>query len=215
MWLVHGVQKGKISPSKVGGKVTKAANTMSPTDVENFLMQECGLQECGVDVKRRILKGLRELQEPMRLEEEEPELPNVVASSKTLHGDFGQTLKMYRGFELTPKENQAIQNFTEAKPAEHNKFLVRYSKSDEFTNNSTIVVKKLKEPDGKFTYTAFVKIRGGGEEAPPEGQPEQPAAGETGGAGDEIKLIKSIPIDDKEGSEILTNFLQAVYHQQA
>lgn len=211
MWLVHGVQKGKISPGQVGKKVTTAANTMEPSDVEDFLMQECGLQECGVNVKRRILKGLRELQEPMRLEEEEPELPNVIASSKTLHGDFDQTLKMYRGFELTPKENQAIQNFTEVRPSEHSKFLVRYSKSDEFTNNSTIVVKKLKEPDGKFTYTAFVKVRGG-EEPSPEGQPDQP---ETEQSGDEIKLIKSIPIDDKEGSEILTNFLQAVYHQQA
>jgi hypothetical protein len=31
--------------------------------------------------------------------------------------------------------------------------------------------------------------------------------------GDEIKIIKSTPIDDQEGSEILTNFLLAVYHK--
>lgn len=210
MWIVHGVQKGKISPSSVGNKIRKASNSMRPDDVKEFLMQECGFKQCETETKRRILKGLKEIQEPMRLEEENPSSPNVIASSQTLHGDFDQTLKMYRGFQFTPKENQAIQSFTDAKPSDHNNFSVKYSKSDDFTHNSTIVIKKLRDPSGKFTYTAFLKVRGGEKSLSGE-QPEQ----STNKSGDEIKVVKSIPIDDKEGSEILTNFLQAVYHQQA
>ena len=75
-------------------------------------------------------------------------------------------------------------------------------------------------------------LGGGPEEMPPDTSPEggPPEAPEGGGApeggappeqslkeeaGDEIKIIKSTPIDGVGGEEILTNFLQAVYHNQA
>jgi len=224
MHVVYAMQKGKIPKS---GKAGKAADEMDPSDVRDFLMQECGLQECGISAKRRILKVLKNLVGQGHLQEENEQSINVIASTKTFHGDFNDTLKMYRGFEFTPKENQAIQNF-EIKPVAHDRFKVQYSKSDDFTNNSTIVVKKLREPTGKFVYTALVKVRGGEDlpkESPtetppqkPEGkQPAQPQLREieTDVEGDEIKIIKSIPIDDQEGSEILTNFLQAVYRTKA
>jgi hypothetical protein len=233
MHVVHAMQKGKMAKS---GKAGQAADSMNPSDVKDFLMQECGFMECGPEVKMRILKGLKEIQEPMNLQEEVPPTPNPVASSKTLHGDYEQTLTMYRGFEFLPKENQAIQNFDEVQPAEHDKFKVKYSKSDSsFTNTSTIVVKKLREPTGQFVYIALIKVRGGDKEpevapaggAPGGEPPQQNLAAQTGAkppepqlkeaeeGGDEIKIIKSIPLDGREGSEILTNFLQAVYHQQA
>lgn len=236
MWAVYNIQKGK---SPVRGKAGKAASEMNPEDVKDFLMEKVGLKKCDIGVKRRLLQTLKEIQEPMNLEHvsEEPTTPPAVASTTTAHGDFDQTLNMYRGFELTPKENQAIQNFIEAKPSVHDKFKVQYAKSDGFTNNSTIVVKKLREPNGQFVYTALVKVRGNQPPpvAPPAGPPPEtppatpsPNAGPTGGppkpptpmkeqeeAGDEIKVIKSIPFGGKEGSEILTNFLQAVYHSQA
>jgi len=232
MWVVHNMQRGKTPKS---GKAGEAAASMNPEDVKDFLMQECGLKECGSDAKQRILKALKEIQKSMSLQEEESATPNVIASTKTAHGDFDQTLKMYRGFELTPKENQAIQSFDEVEPTAHDKFKVQYSKSDDYTNNSTIVVKKLKEPNGQFVYTALIKVRAGEDqpEEPPAEEPQSGAPPQTGtpptqpqpqqpqqpmmeqGGGDEIKIIKSIPIDDKEGSEILTNFLQAVYHTKA
>jgi hypothetical protein len=232
MQVVHAMQKGKTPKS---GKAGQAADSMRPQDVKDFLMQECGLMECNVPAKKRIVTVLKSLIGHNAITEEDEATPEVVASSKTLHGDFDQTLKMYRGFELTPKENQAIQNFDGAEPAVHDKFKVQYSKSDDFTNNSTIVIKKLRQPDGKYVYTALVKVRGGGDEPepttePPAGSapPQEPAQPSTqaqppqpqqqmreGGSGDEIKIIKSIPIDDSEGSEILTNFIQSVYHQQA
>lgn len=233
MHVVQAMQKGKMPKS---GKAGQAADSMRRQDVNDFLMQECGLMECNVTVKKRIVTVLKSLIEHNAITEEDEAAPEVVASSKTLHGDFDQTLKMYRGFELTPKENQAIQNFDGAEPAVHDKFKVQYSKSDDFTNNSTIVIKKLRQPDGKYVYTALVKVRGGGDEpeptaeppagsAPPQEpaqagaqaqpQPPQQQVREQGGSGDEIKIIKSIPIDDSEGSEILTNFIQSVYHQQA
>jgi hypothetical protein len=219
MHAVYAMQHGKMPKS---GKAGQAAAEMSPSDVKDFLMQECGLQECNSTVKKRILQVLKKMSGHDVLKEEEPSSPNVIASTKTAHGDFDQTLKMYRGFEFTPKENQAIQNFDEAEPSAHDKFKVQYSKSDDFTNNSTIVVKKLRQPDGKFVYTALVKVRGGTDQVEePETPPDAPAGGPPGqppikeGAGDEIKVIKSTPIDGMGGEEILTNFLQAVYHNQA
>lgn len=220
MHVVYAMQKGKMAKS---GKAGEAANEMDPQDVKDFLMQECGLKECGVSTKQRILKVLKYLMGHNVIQEEIPASPDVVASTKTAHGDFDQTLKMYRGFEFTPKENQAIQNFDEAQPSVHDKFKVQYSKSDDFTNNSTIVVKKLRQPDGKFVYTALVKVRGGEEAeapeepagAPPEGEAPPAQAPMKEAAGDEIKIIKSVPIDGMGGEEILTNFLQAVYHNQA
>ena len=216
MGLVHGIQTGKVSRSKVGDKALKAADSMNPSDVKDFLMERFGLKECGRYPKIRILKALRELvgpMEPMNLEayEEEPKR-NVISSTKTLHGDYEKTLKMYRGIQFTPKEAQAIQNFTDAKPTKLDKFFVKYDKVDDFGNNTDITVKKLQE-GGKFIYVAFVKNRPGEEETP-----EEPEAGPAGGAPqepneEEIMIIKSSPIDDQEGSEILTNFLMDVYHK--
>lgn len=229
MWLVHGVQRGKIPASKVDTKITTAANDMNPSDVKDFLMQECGIKECGLESKKRILSTLKKIHPSMTLEVEEPNIPNPIASSKIFHGDFENTLKMYRGFEFTPKENQAIKNFTESLPTKHDKFSVQYSKGDDYGNNSTIVVKKLRDTNSKFVYVAIVKIRAG--EDPEDSEttqssqtPETPSetpsprlqeADADPLSGDEIRIIKSIPIDDQSGDEILTNFLQAVFRTKA
>lgn len=202
MHIVYRMQQGEIPKS---GKAGEIANQIKPSDLKHFLMQEYGFCEFDETVKKRIFSVLKEFKKKNLNEEENPEAPNVIASSKTFEGDFDQTLKMYLGFELTPKENQAIQNFNEAKPVLHDKFKVQYSKSDDFTNNTTFFIKKLRQPDGKFVYFAFVKVRGGSAE--PADKSEE--------TNYKIKLIKSIPITDQEGSNILTNFIQAVYHQQA
>lgn len=209
MGLVYGIQRGKISPNAAGPKASKAARNMNPSDVKDFLMQECGLKECGIDVKRRLLSTLKEIQEPMNLEEDS--VPSVISSSKTLHGDFEQTLRMYRKNPFKPQENQAIQSFDEVKPISHDKTMVKYNKSNSFTQNSTIAIIKSQAPDGKYFYTAFIKVRGGQDSSDPSAEPTPQQASE----GDEIKIVNSIPIDDNEGSEILTNFLQEVYHRQA
>jgi len=209
MGLVYGVQQGKVPKSKVGDKVTKAADSMSKEDVKDFLMQECGLRECNIDVKRRILSALKEIVEPMNLEEEyEEDNIDPVATSKGYYGDFDKTVKMYNDEnEFTPKENQAIQNF-KIKPIEYDIFKVVYSKTDTSGNTSKIVIKKLKDSNGKFLYTAIVKIRAV-EEKPDDNVDNSKIKGEN------IKLIKSIPIDYNEGSEILTNFLLDVYYKKA
>ncbi len=215
MWLVHGVQKGKIPSTNVSGKVNKAAKTMSASDVKDFLMQERGLKECGSDIRKRILSTLKELSNPLTLQTEEPAVPDSIASTKTFHGDFDNTLKMYRGFEFTPKENQAILNFTESKPTTHDKFKVEYSKGDDFGNNSKIVIKKLRENTGKFVFVAIIKVRAAEEveENPPPQSPQSPEP--QSDAGEEIKLVKSSLIDDQSGDEILTNFLQSVFRTKA
>ena len=224
MWVVHGVQKGKLSPGEVGDKAAKAARTMSASDVKDFLMQECGLKECGRDAKIRILKALKEVfgagpSEPMNLEEEGDESPNVIDSTKDYIGDFENTIRTkYNGIPLHPQEIQAASNFdrTTATISKDRK-QIEVKKSDDFGNNSVIVIKKLRD-SGNLVFVAFIKSRSGEEpevagqqnepapEAGPEGEPEEPQ-------GDKIKLIKSTPIDDSEGSEILTNFMTQVWHK--
>ena len=138
-------------------------------------------------------------------------------------------------------DGSVVVNF---KPTVHNKFKVGYNKSDDYGNTSLIMVKKLWEPlnlqedvpsqnsssdpAGRFIYVAIVKNRSGKDEPEPEPSPEPksppanepppapppPSLKEAEGGGDEIKIIKSVPIDDQEGSEILTNFLAAVFHKQ-
>lgn len=220
LWLVHGLQKGKISENKVSPTIRRAAQYIPDQLLKEYLMDHCGIKNCGVDIKKNLIGKLKELQT------EPEEAPNPIANVKTFNGNFDSTVKMYRGFELTPKENQAIKNFT-IQPTIHDKFKVQYSKSDDYGNTSTVVVKKLKEPQGHFVYLAIMKIRSG-EDTPetPEDSPdaenkENPPQDTSvksplkEDAGEEIKLIKSTPIDDTEGSEILTNFLQSIYRTKA
>jgi hypothetical protein len=219
LWLVHGLQKGKISETRVDPIIRKAAHSIPDQLLKEYLMDHCGIKNCGVDTKRKLVGKLKELQIASE------ETPSPIANVKTFNGDFDSTCKMYRGFELTPKENQAIKNFTDVQPTIHDKFQVQYSKSDDYGNTSTVVVKKLKEPQGHFVYLAIMKIRAGEdvpeepatEEEPPNSQekPATPTPSLKEESGEEIKLIKSVPINDQEGSEILTNFLRYIYRTKA
>ena len=114
MHTIYAMQHGKIPKS---GKAGKAADSMDPGDVKDFLMQEFGLKECPMEVKQRIYGNLKELQEPTSLQEfYDDTTPDVIATAKTFTGDYKDTLKKYRGTQYTPKENQAIENFDQVTP---------------------------------------------------------------------------------------------------
>lgn len=156
--------------------------------------------------KRRLLVGLRKFKEcggtgnvggetdivnpdSMVAEDEftaatKPE-PKVVAKTFDTDADFDSYIQQRRGIEMTPKEQQAILNWRDAKPTQRDKFMVKYETTDEFGQNDTTVIKKLRDPDsGQFCWTAFSKH----ESAEDEGKPEDEKGGEEMGGEEEKGL---------------------------
>lgn len=93
---------------------------------------------------------------------------NVVAKTFDTHADFDSYINQRRGIEMTPKEIQSIIGFQKAKPTQQDKFFVKFEKTDDFGNNSTTVIKKLREGN-QFCWTAFSK----NETAEDEGKPDE------------------------------------------
>lgn len=128
--------------------------------------------------KGKLLKALRlykEIQEPMWISEDGLDKPerNVVAKTFDTKADFDSYVNQRRGIEMTPKEQQSILNFTKVRPTQRDRFFVKYETTDAFGNNTTTVIKKLKE-GSQFVWTAFSKYETAEEEGKPEGAEEEP-----------------------------------------
>lgn len=145
---------------------------------------------------------------------------NVISKKFSTNAEFDSYVSQHRGLEILPKEQQAITNYKNIKPSEFTKFFVKYESTDEFSNNTTTIIKKLKE-GGKCCWTAFQKIQSlnGSEssiqeadEMPtPENQPapnQQPQEQPEPQNDKKIEIVKSIPFEDEiKGSEIISEFL--------
>lgn len=228
MYKVYGVQKGILKPHMVGSAVKKAARKMHPSSVKDFLTESpLNLSD---DIRKEIISVLKEIREPMYLEEQEQSI-NPISKTFTKKGNFDQIANSYRGIQFLPKELQSVHNFMETKPSKLDKFHVKYDTTDQFGNNTTTIVKKLKEGD-QFVYTAFTKYSNANKEAEPE-QTEEPPASVTPGVNpptsptpsqpmqeqdvqpttapgqDDVVITKSAPFkDDTDGSEIMGDFLK-------
>jgi len=209
----------------------KAKNTKPNTiDIQRFIKAKECLNEEG---KKKLLRALRlykELQEPMWVSEDAMDKPerSVVAKTFDTKADFDSYVNQRRGIEMTPKEQQSILNYSEAKPTQRDKFFVKYETTDDFGNNDTTVIKKLKEGN-QFCWTAFSKHETAEEEGKPEGA-EEPALAEVAPTpstpsnvppqddmsgedemtvDDPIRITKTITfVDDNEGANVLADFLQ-------
>ena len=95
---------------------------------------------------------------------------NVVAKTFDTKADFDSYVNQRRGIEMTPKEQQAIIGHKQAKPTQQDKFFVKYETTDNFGNNDTTIIKKLKDGE-QFCWTAFSKHETAEEEGQPEGTP--------------------------------------------
>ena len=188
--------------------------------------------------KRRFLKALREYQgniggetdivnadNPLTNENEytsgnRPPERNVIAKTFDTEADFDSYVNQRRGLEITPKEFQSVENYTKTRPTHFDKFHLRYEITDDFGNNDTTIIKKLKEVD-QFCWTAFSKHETAEEEGSPslnevdadqssDTSPEQPTSDEPADviANDPIRITKSITFtDDEEGANALSDFL--------
>lgn len=173
------------------------------------------------DQKKKLLTSLQKLREGLVNEDEytgtgvaSGHEPKVVAKTFDTNADFDSYVNQRRGIEMTPKEQQAVGNYRDAKPTQQDRFFVRFETTDDFGNNETTVVKKLKE-GGQFCWTAFTKTQNAEDEAKPEGgdDKEMNEAGEQGEmtVDDPMRITKSITFtDETQGADILANFLTAL-----
>jgi hypothetical protein len=139
--------------------------------------------------------------------------PKVIAKTFDTNSDYDSYVNQRRGIEMTPKEITAIANYREAKPTQQDRFFVRYESTDDFGNNTTTVIKKLKE-GGQFCWTAFARNENAEDEAKPEGHDEmkeQEQSEDEMTVDDPIRISKSITfMDDTQGADILANFIAAL-----
>jgi hypothetical protein len=143
--------------------------------------------------------------------------PNVIAKTFDTQADFDSYVNQRRGIQFTPKEIQAIQNHQEVRPTQLDRFQVRYETTDDFGNNDTTVIKKLKE-GSLFCWTAFSKHETAEEEGRPEGseptnESDEPSEPEDSGdeevtVNDPIRITKTITFtDETQGADVLADFL--------
>lgn len=179
--LAGAVKAGKFPQSKAGPAV-KAMAKMPMKKLKHFMkVKECMTME----QKKRLLIALKALREEVtgnvggetdianadNLVSEEETERNVVAKTFDTQSDFDSYVNQHRGIEMTAKEQQAVLGYKNAKPTQQDKFFVKYETTDGFGNNTTTVIKKLREGN-QFCFTAFSKHETAEEEGQPEGGSE-------------------------------------------
>ncbi len=147
-----------------------------------------------IEQKKKLLVGLRSIKEKYNgnvggetdidnqdnlVSEDEftsttPPDQKVIAKTFNTKGDFDTYILQRRGIEITPKERQAIIGLKQIKPTQQDKFFIKYETSDEFGNNDTTVIKKLKEGN-QFCWTAFSKHENAKDEGTPDEEDNKPS----------------------------------------
>jgi hypothetical protein len=179
--------------------------------------------------KKKLLKILKECKKSYKslIYENEDVNLNVISKKFNTQSDFNSYVAQHRGLQILPQEKQAITNYTSAKPVEMNDFMVKYESTDDFSNNNTTIIKKLKEGN-QFCWTAFSKNTNmesstntqqgdnnlqeiDGEQQPsPQQQAnqQQPPPEETPKIDNTLEVIKSVPFtDETNGAKIVSEFL--------
>ena len=200
--LVHSLQKGDTNPSSVSRTVRKMAKNISPKDVEDFASTK--EKNLPLKVKMEMLSVLKEFQEPMHLQEGQT---NPLAKEFTKTAIYDQYVQKFVGLPFSQKELESINNYTDVKPSKIDKNQVRYESSDQFNNNTTTGIKKLREGT-QFAYTAFTKYTQTTPEEKPEDQQDKTVT-PAGPQPEDVIVAKSVAFtDDLEGSKILSDFLR-------
>ena len=108
--------------------------------------------------KKKLLKILKEYKKSYKsiiCENENLNL-NVISKKFNTNSEFNSYVAQHRGLQFLPQEKQAVTNYTSAKPVEFTDFMIKYESTDDFSNNNTTIIKKLKEGN-QFCWTAFSK----------------------------------------------------------
>lgn len=206
--LVRAVQKGEKPPASVSRDIRKLARKMDPKSVEDFAASS----EKNLPLKKKLemVSLLKEFQEPMMLQEGQT---NPVAKEFTKSAVYDQYVQRFVGLPFSQREMESINNYTEVKPSKVDSNQVKYESSDQFNNNTSTIIKKLRE-GSQFSYTAFTKYtRNKPEESEPDSAPESPekqnVVTPTGPQPEDVIVAKSVSFtEDSDGSKILADFLR-------
>jgi len=211
------VKTAKHNPNYGDAHLKKVANSMSDKDIDAFASRVVELK-----TKKAVLAVLKELREPIYLNEEQE--MNPVAKKFNVKDKFENYIKKYLGQPFTPKELEAIDNFEGTKPSKIQRTEIRFESTDEFQYSTSTIIKKLKEVN-QFVYTAFTKhtkTEPEPEEQPSSSEPPQPTsepstpepeptAQPTQPVLDDIIVSKSVSFtDDIKGGAILAEFLKKI-----
>lgn len=167
------VKRAKHDPSYGDERLRKVAHSMTDTDIDDFSKSLAELK-----TKKAVLSVLKDISEPMYLNEEDEEMAQINPIAKTFHikDDFSKYVFKYIGQPFSPKELEAISNYQESKPTkiDRSKNEIWYETTDSFNMSSTTVIKKMKD-SGQFSYNAIQK------HSKAEPDEEKPQGGEMGG----------------------------------
>jgi hypothetical protein len=198
--LVEAVQTGKVSPKKVGSRISEAAKNLSPKDV-SYLKDHKDIPSDKITEVVCILRNINELiREDATLmgQNSSDSERNPIAKTFNQKGNFEEYIQQFSGLEMKPKELEAVSNHVNSKPTKMDKFFVRYESSDDFSNSTTTVIKKLREGND-LVFTVFQTST---QQAGPESNP-QPSAGS------DIIVNKSVAFRNEiDGGNILADLLQ-------
>jgi hypothetical protein len=222
---VKGAKRNPNAPQHL----RKVADSMSDKDIDDFIKCESEFK-----TKKAILSVLKDIVEPMYLNEDIDGEPDTDVVTNTFHvkGEWAKYIKPYVGQPLSSKELEALQNFKEKQPTTIARTEIWYNSTDQFGMSKTCVIKKMKDA-GQFSFTAFQKQEtptpeeeksaedqedGAMGMAPPEmPQPgdsstpptSEPPEQEEKAEKDDIIVTKSILFkNDIKGASILVDFLK-------
>ena len=226
---VKGAKRNPDAPQHL----RKVADSMSDKDIDDFIKCESEFK-----TKKAILSVLKDIVEPMYLNEGDEGQQDIEAVSNTFHvkADWATYIKPYIGQPFYPKELEALDNFKEKKPTTIARTEIWYNTTDSFNISHTTVIKKMKD-SGQFSFTAFQKqerptpdeeksaddqqpdagMNAGGPTDEPQGQlppgaPTPPAESpekQEEKEKDDIIVTKSVLFkDDIKGAAILIEFLK-------
>jgi len=145
--------KGAKHNPHAPANLRKVANSMSEKDIDDFIKNESELK-----TKKAILSVLKDIVEPMYLEESDEGQQDIEPVTNTFHvkADWATYIKPYIGQPFSPKELEALDNFKEKQPSSIKRTEIWFNTTDTFQISKTTVIRKMKD-SGPFSYTAFQK----------------------------------------------------------
>ena len=134
------VKRAKHDPSYGDERLRKVASSMTDKDIDDFASSIAELR-----IKKAVLGILKDIREPMYLQEDETEgQTNPIAKTFKVQDDFATYIKKYVGQPLAPKELEAIRTYKEqggTEPTKVERTEIWYETTDEFNNSQTVVRK--------------------------------------------------------------------------
>lgn len=185
--------------------------------LQNIIKSRNSLDFKGKKKLIKILKEYRKSYKSIICENDNPNL-NVISKKFNTQSEFNSYVAQHRGLQILPQEKQTISNYSSAKPVEMTDYMVKYESTDDFSNNNTTIIKKLKEGN-QFCWTAFSKnttsetsvnqsTQDNNLQEDDNTQQEPTNQPETKSPDNSLEVIKSIPFtDETNGAKILSEFL--------